>query len=48
MVVITGAAGFIGSCLVKKFNQENKMNVILADDSAHILPIVSAIFYTKT
>lgn len=32
MVVITGAAGFIGSCLVKKFNQENKMNVILADD----------------
>ena len=32
MIVITGAAGFIGSCLVSKLNQEGKSNLILVDD----------------
>lgn len=32
MIVVTGAAGFIGSCLVKKLNQEN-FNAIVAVDS---------------
>ncbi len=32
MIVITGAAGFIGSCLVKKLNNEGYTNLILVDD----------------
>ena len=32
MVVITGAAGFIGSCLVSKFNSEGITELILVDD----------------
>ena len=32
MIVITGAAGFIGSCLVKKLNQEGHEDLILVDD----------------
>ena len=32
MIIITGAAGFIGSCLVKKLNQLNFTNLILVDD----------------
>jgi ADP-L-glycero-D-manno-heptose 6-epimerase len=32
MIIITGAAGFIGSCLVKKLNQENFNDLILVDD----------------
>lgn len=32
MIVVTGAAGFIGSCLVRKLNQEN-FNAIVAVDS---------------
>jgi ADP-L-glycero-D-manno-heptose 6-epimerase len=32
MVVITGAAGFIGSCLVQKLNEENFNDLILVDD----------------
>ncbi len=32
MVVITGAAGFIGSCLVTKLNQEGIADLILVDD----------------
>ena len=32
MIVITGAAGFIGSCLVQKLNNEGKQNLILVDD----------------
>jgi ADP-L-glycero-D-manno-heptose 6-epimerase len=31
MIIVTGAAGFIGSCLVKKLNQEN-FNAIIAVD----------------
>ncbi len=32
MIVITGAAGFIGSCLLSKLNQEGISNIVLADD----------------
>lgn len=32
MIVITGAAGFIGSCLVSKFNSEGVSDLILVDD----------------
>lgn len=32
MIVVTGAAGFIGSCLVKKLNDEGHWNLILVDD----------------
>jgi ADP-L-glycero-D-manno-heptose 6-epimerase len=35
MIVITGAAGFIGSCLVKKLNEENFNDLILVDDFSH-------------
>ena len=32
MIVVTGAAGFIGSCLVSKLNQEAQVDLILVDD----------------
>lgn len=32
MIVVTGAAGFIGSCLVKKLNDEKYFDLILVDD----------------
>jgi ADP-L-glycero-D-manno-heptose 6-epimerase len=32
MIIITGAAGFIGSCLVKKLNDERFFDLILVDD----------------
>lgn len=32
MIVVTGAAGFIGSCLVSKLNSEGITDLILADD----------------
>ncbi len=32
MIVVTGAAGFIGSCLVSRLNNEGKSNLILVDD----------------
>jgi ADP-L-glycero-D-manno-heptose 6-epimerase len=32
MIVITGAAGFIGSCLVQKLNQEGYNDLVLVDD----------------
>ena len=31
-IVVTGAAGFIGSCLVKKLNEEGYVSLILVDD----------------
>lgn len=35
MIVITGAAGFIGSCLVSKLNKEGYTDLILVDDFSH-------------
>ncbi|HEY8780378.1 MAG TPA: ADP-glyceromanno-heptose 6-epimerase [Mucilaginibacter sp.] len=32
MIIITGAAGFIGSCLIQKLNDEGYQNLILVDD----------------
>ena len=32
MIVITGAAGFIGSCLVSKLNQEGFFDIVVVDD----------------
>ena len=32
MIVVTGAAGFIGSCLVKKLNEEGLGPVLAVDD----------------
>lgn len=32
MIVVTGAAGFIGSCLVSKLNQEGFEDIIVVDD----------------
>lgn len=32
MIIITGAAGFIGSCIVRKLNDEGHLNLILVDD----------------
>ena len=32
MIIITGAAGFIGSCLVSKLNEEKYYDLVLVDD----------------
>src|SRR6187399_15979 len=32
MIIITGAAGFIGSCLIKKLNDERFFDIVLVDD----------------
>ena len=33
MIVVTGASGFIGSCLIQKFNQEGfNSDVVVVDD----------------
>lgn len=35
MIVVTGAAGFIGSCLIEKLNAENFNYIIAVDDFSH-------------
>lgn len=35
MIIITGAAGFIGSCLIKKLNEEGFNDLVLVDDFSH-------------
>ena len=32
MIIVTGAAGFIGSCLVKKLNEEGFKDLVLVDE----------------
>ncbi len=35
MIVVTGAAGFIASCLVSKLNQEGFKDIVLVDDFSY-------------
>ncbi len=35
MIVVTGAAGFIGSCLISRLNEDNFTDIILVDDFSH-------------
>ncbi len=35
MIVVTGAAGFIGSCLVSRLNKDGLTDLILVDDFSH-------------
>src|ERR1044071_936307 len=35
MIIVTGAAGFIGSCLISRLNQDNFNDLILVDDFSH-------------
>ena len=37
MIIVTGAAGFIGSCLVEKLNRLKKNNLILVDDFSNTI-----------
>ena len=37
MIVVTGAAGFIGSCLVQKLNAHNFNNIVVVDDFSNAL-----------
>lgn len=32
MIVVTGVAGFIGSCMLRKLNMENITNIVIVDD----------------
>ena len=32
MIVVTGAAGFIGSCMVSKLNKLGRKDIIIVDD----------------
>ena len=34
MIVVTGAAGFIGSCLIGRLNQDNFNNIVAVDHFA--------------
>jgi len=36
MIVVTGAAGFIGSCIITKLNQEGHTDLIIVDDFSSI------------
>jgi ADP-L-glycero-D-manno-heptose 6-epimerase len=35
MIILTGAAGFIGSCLLRKLNDEGQTDILLVDDFSH-------------
>src|ERR1041384_8208723 len=50
MIVVTGAAGFIGSCLVSKLNQEGFKDIVVVDDfsdSEKIKNLAGKIFKTE-
>lgn len=46
MIVVTGAAGFIGSCLISKLNKEGHENLILVDDFSQLQKIDN--YHTKS
>lgn len=35
MIIVTGAAGFVGSCLLAKLNQEDFFDIVLVDDFSY-------------
>ena len=35
MIVVTGAAGFIGSCIASELNRKGRQDLILVDDLDH-------------
>ena len=37
MIVVTGAAGFIGSCLVSKLNHEGFKDIIIVDNAMAVI-----------
>ena len=39
MIVITGGAGFIGSCLAWKFNALGRSDLLIVDDHGAVPPI---------
>jgi len=39
MIVITGAAGFIGSCVAKYFSTQQKQEIVLVDDFANSIKV---------
>jgi ADP-L-glycero-D-manno-heptose 6-epimerase len=36
MIIVTGAAGFIGSCLIQRLNQDNFNFIIAVDDFSNV------------
>lgn len=50
MIIVTGAAGFIGSCLVSKLNQENFKDIVLVDDFSDLekMKNLEGKIYSKT
>jgi ADP-L-glycero-D-manno-heptose 6-epimerase len=49
MIIVTGAAGFIGSCLVSLLNSEGYKDIVLVDDFSPIqkLPNLEGKIYSK-
>ncbi|MEM1120463.1 MAG: NAD-dependent epimerase/dehydratase family protein, partial [Bacteroidota bacterium] len=50
MILITGAAGFIGSCLVQYLNELGHKDLVLVDDFSHVqknLNLSNKSFYRK-
>jgi len=45
MIVVTGGAGFIGSCYVWKLNQEGISNIIVVDEVQKIPELLDEIHY---
>lgn len=37
MIIVTGAAGFIGSCMVNKLNHKGKKEIVVADDFSNVV-----------
>ena len=48
MIIVTGVAGFIGSCLVRKLNNEGFTHLVLVDDFSDELKNKNSYAYTHT